>query len=282
MKRIFTAKQQSAECSVTSVPQKKSGAGFLQTAPYCRKAKFTLIELLVVIAIIAILAAMLMPALQQARERAKSINCSANNKTLVGACLMYTDVNNGYYPMVMMGSTMTYPFRYNTLWKWQIAPFMSVKTQTSNWEYDPNLAKGPFRCPSVMLGFGTGNTHRSYDGGYGYNWGNLEDGPDGSTNSMCMGLGYNGKFVKSSRVRKPSTVLAVGDDTIDDSLGYSKRALLYYPGMSVTLGLRHSERLNGGMADGHVQSFTSAELHKTCTSINGSGNERYYYYYALK
>ena len=88
------------------------------------KNKFTLIELLVVIAIIAILAAMLLPALGAAREQARTIYCLNNLKQIFPATMQYSEDFDGYVGIPYM-STVASPWNkkyyvngYNNMYRW--------------------------------------------------------------------------------------------------------------------------------------------------------------------
>ena len=81
-----------------------------------KSRKFTLIELLVVIAIIAILAAMLMPALQKARARARTLQCLSNTKQIGTLMTLYTQNNKEYLPPITQGKASELDYKVDYFW----------------------------------------------------------------------------------------------------------------------------------------------------------------------
>ena len=216
-----------------------------------KQSCFTLIELLVVIAIIAILAAILLPALNSARERGKDTSCKNNMKQLGLLTIQYTDVSDGW----CMPANSTYPAKYGTTsvhWSYILeeAGFPDFHDDT-----------GAKECPNWMKlveGYsvvgGTFNTTKVWDWNlthYGYNrfLGNYANNP----------VRYNSIRSASSLILFAEIAGIAGyTNTFGDDWKENATTDPYTSNWMVGRS-RHNGGSNYVLADGHVESFKAPD-----------------------
>jgi len=210
---------------------------------------FTLIELLVVIAIIAILASMLLPALNEARDRAMAITCTKDLRQVSLAFMQYSDDNDEYYPPFHAGGA------YSLLWQHKLATVYLGEPADSTGLYNTKevIQNSALRCCADKLPNPTYNRHIR---NYAIN-GNAQ--PNGS--GGWKGTGGTA-LRRRTTIRNHCDIIEAGDGMNGAESSEWGSCARFFDNVSQPakfyLYARHKNGMNFSFSDGHVERKTLA------------------------